>query len=183
MKRNFFYLALVGILLNCQPQQSSNNEIDDKTGENLHREEGSINEDDWGNQKENIRTEIINLIDSYFDAIRELDSLKIVDHYLKSQEFAFFENGQTLSYKDLIERVGIVTKSFSTIELSLNSIQVKVLNNGVAVAFMSYDQLLTDKEGNQTPISGEATWIAVRDENQWKLAYAQGCNSKPSEGN
>lgn len=108
-------------------------------------------------QKEETKLAMINLMNSYVDAIKEGNADKIIAHYLDSPEFMLFENGIRQGYSEF---VGQVLKDFSNIskyEGKWDTILVSVLNPDAVAAAAPFHEVLTDKEGVETPLKGEVT--------------------------
>ena len=124
-------------------------------------------------QKEEAKIAMITLMNSYVDAIKERNADKIISHYLDSPEFMFYADGKRQGYNELVARV---RKDFpdnvSKYDGKWDTINVSVLNPDAVTAAAQFHEVLTNKEGIETRLKGEITWIAVRVEKDWKFIYA-----------
>ena len=116
---------------------------------------------------------MINKMNSYVDAIKERNADKIISHFLDSPEFMFYADGKRQGYNELVAQVrNDFPGNVSKYDGKWDTINVSVLSPDAVVAAAPFHEVLTDKEGIETRLKGEVTWIAVRVGKDWKFIYA-----------
>jgi len=123
-------------------------------------------------QKEEARKAMIALMNSYTDAMKELNVEKVTSFFLHSPEFMFYADGKSQNYDDIVTQVRDLFPNLRSYEGKWDNIFVSVLNSNAVAAAAPFHEVLTDKNGVETRLKGEVTWIAVRVENNWKFIYA-----------
>ena len=169
---SFFYLMLFG----CGTKDQ--NKIEDSGKEQVTEE---IDNKDKEIQIEEARKAMIDLMNSYIASVKSLDIDKVIDHYYPSPEFKIIMDGHLSNYDETVTNVKGLLQSMSKVEGEWDTIHVSVLSPDVVTAMATYHETFIDKEGNKTPLKGEVTWTAVKDEGRWRFAYGHGYH-EPDNG-
>ena len=84
----------------------------------------------------------------------------------------FYADGKRQNYDDIVAQVHDLFTNLKSYEGKWDTIFVSVLNSNAVAAVAPFHEVLTDKNGSETRLKGEVTWVAVREENNWKFIYA-----------
>jgi uncharacterized protein (TIGR02246 family) len=122
--------------------------------------------------REEVRASMIALMNSYIDALKERNAERITNYFLNSPEFVFYAEGKRQGYDDIVAQVRDLFPNLKSYESKWDTIYVSVLNSDAVAAVAPFHEVLTDKNGVETRLKGEVTWIAVRAANEWKFSYA-----------
>jgi len=122
--------------------------------------------------REEAHKAMVALMNSYVDALKERNVEKVTGYFLRSPEFLFYAEGKRQSYDDIVAQVRELFPSLKSYESRWDTMYVSVLNTDAVAAVAPFHEVLTDKNGVETRLKGEVTWIAVRTANEWKFSYA-----------
>jgi hypothetical protein len=123
---------------------------------------------------EEIKSEMLSLMNSYADAINEVNYEKTISHYQNSPEFFFYSDGAYYNYDALSSHFKTSFINFKSVKMELDTIVVRVLSSDLAAIFTSFHTTFIDKSSLATRIIGEATWIAKRKSDKWKFVFVHG---------
>ena len=160
--------CLCMILNSCGLQEQKDTNVNDSG--KLQANE-SLNNEDTETQIEEARRGMVNLMNSYMEAVKTLDADKVINHFNQSSEFKMAGDGQVNNYEEWVEKTQEWLQNLSKFEGVWDSIYISVLNKDVVAAFGPFHDVLTDKQGNKIPVRGEVTWIGVRNGDKWKFGY------------
>lgn len=122
--------------------------------------------------KEVVREEMRNLVLSYGQAVELMDIEKTISHFNNDSEFYAFSDGRHYTYKEITESVrNEFFNGLKKIKLKWDTLNIKTIGENEAICFALLNQTLLDIEENIIKIQVEATFVGVKKENGWKIAY------------
>ena len=175
IKNNFYLLSICIFIYGCGAKEQA-------SSDNQATKDITSIEVDLEQQNEEARKSMIDLMNSYVNSVKELNAEKVINHYLKSTEFKFITDGQILGYDETVKNAHDFVENITQVEGGWDTIYVSVLHPDIVAAMAPFHETFTDKEGNKIPLKGEITWIAVKNEGNWKFAYGHGFH-QPDDGN
>lgn len=122
-------------------------------------------------EEENAEESMLALMQSYADAINEINPEKAISHYFKSDYFLVYQDGELYDYNKTVSQVQTFFPSVKSLSVKWDTVVVRVLNNTTAVAFAPFRESFTDSKGVETKVIGEVTWIANKIGEEWKFVY------------
>jgi ketosteroid isomerase-like protein len=122
-------------------------------------------------KKEDIETAMRSLMQTYADAINEINPEKAISHYNQSPDFIVYQDGISYDYEKTVEQVKTFFPSVKFLHVKWDTIIVRVLNGNVVSAFAPFHESFTDKNDVETRLVGEVTWIARKDADKWEFVY------------
>lgn len=134
-------------------------------------------------KQETMHEEMITLMNNLRDAAIDLDAEKIIDMCLDSPEFLFFSDGELLNYEQFVSVERTEFPNFISMELSWDTLYVKVLSPDVVSALAPFHQKIAHKDGTVFQYEGEVTWIAVHTEEGLKLIYGHAAHRPDTASN
>ena len=135
----------------------------------------SCNERQSDNQsfdKEVVRQEMKNLVLSYGQAVEKMDIEKTIGHFNDDSEFYVYSDGRHFTYEEIKESVKKeFFKGLKKIELNWDTINVRTVDTKEAICFTILNQTLLDSAENIIKVRVEATFVGVKQDAEWKIAY------------
>ena len=125
-------------------------------------------------QREDARKATISLLNSYLDALKELNAEKVTSHFLESPEFLYSMGGMSWNYDQMVAGMRQSLSSLKSYDGRLDTIHLSVLNPESVAAMVVFHYSEVDGNGTESRHKGEITWIAVRKASEWKFIYAHG---------
>ncbi len=169
LTKSLIAISCLCMILNSCGVQGQKDDDSENNGK-LQASETS-NSEDTEIQIEEARKGMINLMNSYLEAVKTLDAEKAIDHFNQSSEFKMVVDGQVVNYEEWVEKTQEWLQNLSKFEGVWDTIYISVLNKDVVAALGPFHNFQTDKQGNKIPMKGEVTWIGVRDGDGWKFGY------------
>ena len=122
--------------------------------------------------KEVVRQEMKNLVMSYGQAVEKMDIEKTIIHFNDDTEFYVYSDGRHFTYDEIKESVkNEFFTGLKKIELNWDTMNVRAIDEKEAVCFAILNQTLLDSADNTIKVRVEATFVGVKKDDTWKIAY------------
>ena len=125
--------------------------------------------------EESLRTEIVQAVQqrvrSFEAAERALDAETLVSHFSAEPEFYMYNDGQRLTYEVMSSAVRGAFPTLRAIEGGFENIDIMVLSPDTALATATFQETVTDRDGDKVIQHGAATWLWRHVEGEWRIAY------------
>ena len=118
-----------------------------------------------------IREEVSNLAISYFDAMTSLDAEDILSHVIKAPNFAYTRRGNRSNYEQFEIGTWNLGKNFTDKVSTMSPTVVDIITPDVAVVTYTFEQTLTNTEGKKRDFNGTVTWIAIKQDGEWRYIH------------
>ena len=122
--------------------------------------------------QQKLREEMNAFILSYGKAVESMDVARTQEHFADDPEFVVVADGTLFDSEAMktLVRDGFY-QGLKKVELQWDTLVVKVLNANQAVAYFKITQSLTDINSKEFKVNAEATFIARKNNDVWKIVY------------
>ncbi len=118
-----------------------------------------------------IKEEVSNLAISYHDAMTSLDAEDILSHVIKAPNFAYTRRGSRSNYEEFEIGTRNLGKRFTDKVSSMGPTAVDIITPEVAVVTYTFEQTLTNTEGQKRDFSGTVSWVAIKQDGEWRYIH------------
>jgi len=151
------------LLIGCDQQKKSPIKTNTENQQVTQRENQEPSDDENQEAEQAVR----NLMESYNNAMDELDAEKMLSHFMDSPDFVYTRNGNRKDYKEFVEGCYGIPKAFQKIECQYDSIYVDVMAHDVAIATVAFDETLTRINNEKLEVEGTMSWVALKRNGRW----------------
>ena len=111
---------------------------------------------------------------SYANALTDLDSTRVLTHYVAGPACRLVSDGNTSFYVAMQKLIGGLRGTFQSSVVKWDTVAVTVLGRDAALVYAPFRRTDTDKQGTVARIRGIATWVWVRRDGAWRMLYGHG---------
>jgi ketosteroid isomerase-like protein len=122
-------------------------------------------------KKEDVETAMRSLMQTYADAINEINPEKAISHYNQSPNFIVYQDGIAYDYEKTVAQVKTFFPSVKSLYVKWDTVVVRTLSNNTALAFAPFHESFSDAKGVEIKVIGEVTWVAQKIGDEWKFVY------------
>ncbi len=118
------------------------------------------------------QTAMISLLQSLREAVEAKNPDKIAVLCQDSPMFFVRSNGESMGFDGFVSAQREIFRTMKHIRLNWDTLHVKIVSPDAVAALVLFKGVFTDTNGAENRLTGEATLIAKRIGNEWKLVYA-----------
>jgi hypothetical protein len=140
-------------------------------------------------QKEKIKGEVKEVVNTYFKGAEEANADLILDTYLDSPDFVFTYNGNTFSYKQCAEMAKSIFSTLKNQKITVVDEKYAVLDNSTVMVTVNNKCLMNYKDGHSVLQDPWISQILLKKiDNKWKVisgaesGIEKNVSSKSSKG-
>ena len=124
-------------------------------------------------EKEKIVDEVESVINSYFNACRNLDAKKAFKElFSESPDFIYIGiDGSFMNYNDIYKMVSQVFNAFEKAEFIIHDTKIRVISPDVALASVNFTDSFYSQETKETYPNCGATFILNKIDDKWKIIH------------
>jgi hypothetical protein len=121
-------------------------------------------------QKEKIKAEVKEVVNTYFKGAEEANADMILDTYLDSRDFVFTYNGNTFSYKQCADMAKSVFGTLKNQKITVVDEKYAVLDNSTVMVTVNNKCLMNYKDGHSVLQDPWISQILLKKiDNKWKV--------------
>lgn len=118
-----------------------------------------------------IEREVIQTFKTYCAAVQSRDVNKALACYWKSPQFFMTINGKKSGYNDFAAHIKKEMPGLKSAHLYFDTLYVRTLGANYALATGPFHERTVDRNGKEEAFDVNLTWVLIRENNQYKLAY------------
>ena len=107
-----------------------------------------------------LRDAMMDLLNTYERAFRDLDASKVISHYLDSPEFEVINDGEVLGYHDQEKEIRSLFTNMTKFDGGYLDPRITVIDDRHVSATTPFRETLTFFGGSKFDVTGEVTWTA-----------------------
>ena len=123
-------------------------------------------------QKEKIKGEVKEVVNTYFKGAEEANADMIIGTYFDSPDFVLINNGMTLSYKEVVDAFKPLFGTLLNQKVTIVDEEYAVLDKSTVLYTTNCNSLMNFKDGHSTLADPEAMLFMFKKiNNRWRVIY------------
>lgn len=127
--------------------------------------------------KEQIKKEVLKVMNAYKDAILFSDINALKRHYLNDPEFTFYSNNRFYDYEGMLKNMANEFSEFTFKGVIFKDLQVNILCKDYVIFYSLTDFTVIDASNDTTKLTGGLTYILVKRDDTWKILHGIGAHN------
>jgi ketosteroid isomerase-like protein len=120
------------------------------------------------------QTQVFSMVKSYCTAVESQNVKEVISYYWQSPDFLFYVNGEMKMYDEWVAQIKSMLPYFKKVNLSFDTLYIRKLSSNRVIVAGPFQESFIDKEGIKASFKIDVTWVLIKQNNNYKIAYATG---------
>jgi ketosteroid isomerase-like protein len=125
-------------------------------------------------EKDDLHKQILSWCKNYCAAVETQNVNEVISHYWKSPDFFVYAGGKMHTYDEYVAQVKSVLPQLKKVKLSFDTLYIRQLRPNHVVVAGPFKESFLNPEGKEMSFDIQVTWVLIKQDKKYKLAYATG---------